>query len=391
MMTQQPEALAQECADYATSLRSAINVVKLEGRTPPISFLRAAELFERAAARIAELEALRTGYDASRLEIASLQERVQQLGKLARDVNSRRVVELESQLEAIGAGGVEPLRKRCLHQISEPAQAQPVAAQSKFIEVDDEWAQCSVEHAQMVLANPSEWAGYEVRYLYAAPQPAAPAQPVAPAFDVSTTAGGRGYVAWLFSSVLRRYDFHDYINNVLAADFACALAKWLSTAPQPAAQAAAPAQAGEPWYGHKFKESQSGIWRCECGKTVNELPSTTRGEWFDLSSDELRKRDSENDAMRADYDADRAARGAAQAAPHVGESRFESWYAQECDKGWGTQKQLARDAYAAGMGDSAAQAAPVDAENEIDLLAEAALCERLDACLAAARAAQGGA
>lgn len=38
----------------------------------------------------------------------------------------------------------------------------------------------------------------------------------------------------------------------------------------------------------------------------------------------------------------------------------------------------------------AAQAAPVEAENEIDLLAEAALCERLDACLAAARAAQGG-
>ena len=57
MTTQKPEALAQECADYATSLRSAINVVKLEGRTAPISFLRAAELFERAAARIAELEA----------------------------------------------------------------------------------------------------------------------------------------------------------------------------------------------------------------------------------------------------------------------------------------------------------------------------------------------
>ena len=37
-------------------------------------------------------------------------------------------------------------------------------------------------------------------------------------------------------------------------------------------------------------------------------------------------------------------------------------------------------------------AAPVgvDAENEIDLFVEAALCERLDACLAAARAAQKG-
>ena len=51
---------------------------------------------------------------------------------------------------------------------------------------------------------------------------------------------------------------------------------------------------------------------------------------------------------------------------HVGESRFESWYAQECDKGWGTQKQLARDAYAAGMGDSSAQADALDADAQRD-------------------------
>lgn len=73
-----------------------------------------------------EIETLRTGYDAARLEIASLRERVQMLGQLARDVNSRRVTELEAQLAAVGAGGVESLRKReCLHKISEPAQ--PVA------------------------------------------------------------------------------------------------------------------------------------------------------------------------------------------------------------------------------------------------------------------------
>ena len=46
----------------------------------------------------AENEQLRAGYDAARLEIASLRERVQQLGQLARDVNSRRVTELEAQL-----------------------------------------------------------------------------------------------------------------------------------------------------------------------------------------------------------------------------------------------------------------------------------------------------
>ena len=46
----------------------------------------------------AENEQLRAGYDAARLEIESLQDRVQQLGQLARDVNSRRVTELEAQL-----------------------------------------------------------------------------------------------------------------------------------------------------------------------------------------------------------------------------------------------------------------------------------------------------
>ena len=49
------------------------------------------------------------------------------------------------------------------------------------------------------------------------------------------------------------------------------------------------------------------------------------------------------------------------------------------------QMRAFADATCAARG--AAQAAPVDAENEIDLLAEAALCERLDACLAAALAA----
>ena len=35
-----------------------------------------------------------------------------------------RVQELEAQIEAIGAGGIEPLRRReCLHQICEPTPA----------------------------------------------------------------------------------------------------------------------------------------------------------------------------------------------------------------------------------------------------------------------------
>ena len=43
------------------------------------------------------------------------------------------------------------------------------------------------------------------------------------------------------------------------------------------AQAEAPVQAGEPWYGHKFKEQHRGIWRCECGKTVKEATA----DWLD--------------------------------------------------------------------------------------------------------------
>ena len=49
------------------------------------------------------------------------------------------------------------------------------------------------------------------------------------------------------------------------------------------AQAEAPAQAGEPWYGHKFKESQSGIWRCECGKTVKEATA----DWLDSVQEDV--------------------------------------------------------------------------------------------------------
>ena len=96
----------------------------------------------------AENERLRTCNKDAQHEIANLQERVQELGQMARDVTSRRVVELEAQLEAIGAGGVEPLRKReCLHQISEPAQ--PVAqaqdaARYQFLR-DGEWRDTELE------------------------------------------------------------------------------------------------------------------------------------------------------------------------------------------------------------------------------------------------------
>lgn len=63
----------------------------------------------------------------------------------ARNLHAR-IADIEAQLEAVGAGGVEPLRKReCLHQISEPAQ--PVAldaARYRFLR-DGEWRRTDLE------------------------------------------------------------------------------------------------------------------------------------------------------------------------------------------------------------------------------------------------------
>ena len=76
----------------------------------------------------ADLTATMDGYDAARLEVASLKAAKADARHDIDDLTERdesqrlRIAELEAQLEAIGAGGVEPLRKReCLHQIIEPA------------------------------------------------------------------------------------------------------------------------------------------------------------------------------------------------------------------------------------------------------------------------------
>lgn len=95
------------------------------------------EWCNQAAAELRSLyagnAALRTGYEATRYEIESLRARVQELGQMLRENRSKRIVALEAenlgllhalaaeqdantdlrqQLEAIGAGGVEPLRCR---------------------------------------------------------------------------------------------------------------------------------------------------------------------------------------------------------------------------------------------------------------------------------------
>ena len=50
-------------------------------------------------------------------------------------------------------------------------------------------------------------------------------KPTEPAFDLNTPDGGRGYIAHLFKTRLKRHDYRQYINERLAGDFACTLAQ----------------------------------------------------------------------------------------------------------------------------------------------------------------------
>lgn len=46
-----------------------------------------------------------------------------------------------------------------------------------------------------------------------------------PSFNLNCADGGRGYIAYYFGTVLKRYDYTRYINERLAGDFACTLAQ----------------------------------------------------------------------------------------------------------------------------------------------------------------------
>lgn len=49
----------------------------------------------------------------------------------------------------------------------------------------------------------------------------------APKFDLATSEGGRGYLAHLFRTHLKRHDFTQYIGTDLAADFACVMSRFV--------------------------------------------------------------------------------------------------------------------------------------------------------------------
>ena len=93
------------------------------------------------------------------------------------------------------------------------------------------------------------------------------ATPVA-RYDLSTSEGGRRYIADFFATELRRHDFAGYINTHLAADFACALAQHLAaTAMQQVGGVQGDARAqfeawakGEGWKDDEFERYSGG--RC---------------------------------------------------------------------------------------------------------------------------------
>ncbi|WP_223531284.1 hypothetical protein [Pseudomonas sp. GL-R-19] len=98
-------------------------------------------------------------------------------------------------------------------------------------------------------------------------------KPAEPGFNLNTSAGGRGYIADLFKTVLRRHDYRQYIAERLAGDFACTLAQHLEDvkAREQALQQRLNAadqriddRAGTCEWG---REDDSGIWNSGCGVT----------------------------------------------------------------------------------------------------------------------------
>ena len=93
-------------------------------------------------------------------------------------------------------------------------------------------------------------------------------------FDLNTPDGGRGYIANLFKTVLKRHDYRQYISERLAGDFACTLAQHLDriTAERDALQLRLNAAdrrivdfgGGDCEWSN---DCESGIWNTGCGST----------------------------------------------------------------------------------------------------------------------------
>jgi hypothetical protein len=90
-------------------------------------------------------------------------------------------------------------------------------------------------------------------------------------YDLSTSEGGRRYIAEFFATELGRHDFTDYIGTRLAADFACALAQHLAaTGKQQVGEVQGDARAAleasmpylETLHSIVGGEARTSVWRC---------------------------------------------------------------------------------------------------------------------------------
>ena len=97
--------------------------------------------------------------------------------------------------------------------------------------------------------------------------------PTENSFDLNTPDGGRGYIANLFKTVLKRHDYRQYIAERLAGDFACTLAQHFEriTAERDALQLRLNVadQLNDDNGGscEWSQEDDSGIWNSGCGST----------------------------------------------------------------------------------------------------------------------------
>lgn len=132
----------------------------------------------------------------------------------------------------IGVGGYDHY-VAMLHAAPQPAQADaPAEAREPIAWVTDDDRAITAAQKQRALADGGATASsvrpYSIPcYAVSAPADAGEGrEPIGP-HDLSTTAGGRSYVAEFFAKRLRRHDFGRYITGQLAADFACSLAAYL--------------------------------------------------------------------------------------------------------------------------------------------------------------------
>lgn len=148
-----------------------------------------------AAAELRRLHAenatLQQGYDAARLEIDSLQARVQELGAMLRENRSKRIVELEAQLEAIGAGGVEPLRSRTSGSCAPaaPQVEEDAASQVEHLDVENHRLRRAMQKIMARLADlldEDQFGNIESIVTEAGVEPPEPAAQAAPAVPQDT-------------------------------------------------------------------------------------------------------------------------------------------------------------------------------------------------------------